>query len=204
MDSGDEATAFPPPATFLFTTDFCAARVFRLSDGGCNSRGTALTREDLRFPSCRNEVGPSTPTFFQGGDGGRGVERRELSGPASFRLFEGGPSVGSVATSFSLESDGVKSRFAESGGWSRAEVLNDLFSVSIVTRSSLWCDRPFKLPSCMSFYHGRQGPSSRLTPVFPTRTRSDAINLTSIDRYKLVEMPQKVWHSYRHDSVAGS
>ena len=48
---GDDATAFPPPKAFLPTDCFCAARVCLLSEGGCKSRGSALTLEDLRLPS---------------------------------------------------------------------------------------------------------------------------------------------------------
>lgn len=48
---GEDATAFPPPKAFLPTDCFCAARVCLLSEGGCNSRGSALTLEDLRLPS---------------------------------------------------------------------------------------------------------------------------------------------------------
>lgn len=46
---------------------------------------------DRRLPSSINEVGPSNPARFHGGEGGRGVLLPEV--PASFRRFDGGPLI---------------------------------------------------------------------------------------------------------------
>ena len=91
-DNGEEVTGLLPSRVDLVMLLFCAPRVLLLSDGDCKSMGTALVREDLRFPSERNEVGPSKPAFFQGGDGGRGVDRCDEDS-VSLRFLDGGSSV---------------------------------------------------------------------------------------------------------------
>jgi hypothetical protein len=54
--------------------------------------GTAFVRDDLRLPSERKDVGPSKPAFFQGGDGGLGVERCDEDESVSLLFFDGGSS----------------------------------------------------------------------------------------------------------------
>lgn len=78
------------PPYKLFATGVCTCeleRVCLLSVGGRNSSGMAFVREDFRRPSSTNDVGPSTAILFHGGEMGRDGE------PASFLLFEGGPSL---------------------------------------------------------------------------------------------------------------
>ena len=76
-----------------------AARVCRVADCGCSSKGTAFVREDLRLPPSRKDVGPSTAIRFQGGDTGRGKCFEMTADSASFRFFVGGPSSDSSETS---------------------------------------------------------------------------------------------------------
>lgn len=154
---GDDAATSPRPAAFLPTKDFRAARVGFLSDGGCRSTGTELTREDLRRPSWMKEVGPSTPGFFQGGDAARELDRREAAESASFRLFDGGPSGGLGADSSSLGTEGFESRVARSRGLSGVARTDGVGSGSGVTRA-FWCKRPSELPFCMSRNGGGRGP----------------------------------------------
>lgn len=58
-DNGEELTGLLPSRVDLEIFLFCAARVLLFSEGDWNSVGTAFVREDLRFPSERNDVGPS-------------------------------------------------------------------------------------------------------------------------------------------------
>lgn len=98
------------------------------------------------------DVGPSTPAFFQGGDAGLELERREVADPASFRFFDGGPSVVSVVASSSLTSARIGSRFTGSTNVWDADSSEGTGSISGVTRSSC-CEMPFGLPFCMSCNH---------------------------------------------------
>ena len=98
------------------------------------------------------DVGPSTPAFFQGGDAGLELERREVDDPVSFRFFDGGPSVVSVAASSSLTSARIESQFAgPTNAWD-ADDSEGAGPNSGVTRSSC-CEMPFGLPFCMSCNH---------------------------------------------------
>lgn len=97
--SGEDVAGFAPAREVLLTYCCCAARVCRLSDCGCSSRGSVFVRDDRRLPSSVNVVGPSAPGFFQGGEGC--LERRDgvVSVGASngvsvsLRFFDGGSSV---------------------------------------------------------------------------------------------------------------
>ena len=52
-----------------------ARRVFRLSGSGVSSAGMLFVLIDFLLPSTMTDVGPSTATFFQGGDAARDVDR---------------------------------------------------------------------------------------------------------------------------------
>jgi hypothetical protein len=164
-DNGEEVTGLVESRADL-PCCFCAPRVCLFSDAGWDSTGTALVREDLRFPSSKNDVGPSKPAFFQGGDGGRGVERGDEVESVSLRFFDGGSSgCGTASTPFG--SEGIDSWGAESGVLSISDPLRDLKSGTGVTRSS-WVDGPSGLPFCMTCSHGRQGPIMAGDPSYPS------------------------------------
>lgn len=144
--NGEDVAVLNPLAPFLFGYGFCISCEGFFSDGGCISGRLGWTRDDLRLPSWINDVGPSTPAFFQGGDGARDMERRD---PTSFRFFDGGPSGSFVATPSFLDSEGIESGFAGSDESSGTGGSRALASGLGVTRSSWW-DVPFTVPLCMS------------------------------------------------------
>ena len=77
---------------FLGVMFWTAARVVRLFPCGRKSNGTAFVRADLRFPSCRKEVGPLTSTLLHGGESGLDDDLC-VKGSAIFRFFTGRPSL---------------------------------------------------------------------------------------------------------------
>ena len=144
--NGEHVPVLAPPTPCLFINCFCASCAGFLSDGGCMSGRLELTREDLRLPFSMNDVGPSAPAFFQGGDGAREMERRC---PPSFRFFDGGPSGSVVGTGSFWSSEGIESRVAGSIESADGGCLWVLGSGWEVTRSSWW-EVPFAVPFCMS------------------------------------------------------
>lgn len=90
---GDDTSPFTTPLWILPEYLLCSAPlVSRFSDGGCSSRGTALTLPDFRMPFWVKDDGPSADALFQGGDSGF---RFKIDAPSlTRRFFVGGPSVG--------------------------------------------------------------------------------------------------------------
>jgi len=68
-----------------------AARVRRLSDCGCKSKGMGFVLDDFLLPPSTKDVGPSTAILLHGGDSGREVERCGVRDSASFLFLFGGP-----------------------------------------------------------------------------------------------------------------
>lgn len=135
----------------------------------------AFVRDDFLLPPSINDVGPSTPAFFHGGEIGRGVERLPS---ASFRFFDGGSSlfVSTIPSSFCSPGVCINATTV-----STCSGLGETRKVSLgsgVTRSSC-CEVPFGVPFCISCHRARKGAFPRQTPTFPAQTRAKFENRAS-------------------------